>query len=100
LQQLLSAAHREPRSLHAIPRSNYHELPLPLPGVTNHPTDPDNDGLYEDLKGNGIVSFADVSLCFSNFYWIRGNEPVSLFDFNKNGGIDCGDLDVLNQRVL
>ena len=29
-----------------------------LPGVTSLPTDPDHDGLYEDLNGNGEAGFS------------------------------------------
>jgi len=28
--------------------------------MTNLPTDPDGDGLYEDLNGNGRIDFNDI----------------------------------------
>jgi PKD repeat protein/sugar lactone lactonase YvrE len=66
--------------------------PLPLPGFTNPPTDPDNDDLYEDLNGNSRKDFNDVVLMFNQMQWIAANEPVSAFDFNGNGRIDFNDI--------
>lgn len=62
------------------------------------PGDPDNDGLYEDLNNDGLVTFDDVNLFFANYDWIQENEPASLFDFNANGKIDFGDIIRLNQK--
>ena len=56
------------------------------------PTDPDGDGLYEDVNGNGRIDFADVTLFFNQMSWIAANEPVSAFDFNGNGRIDFADV--------
>jgi PKD repeat protein len=67
----------------------------PLPGQTNPPTDPDLDGLYEDLNGNGRIDFADLQMYFRNMDWIRENEPVALFDYNNNGRIDFADIQLL-----
>jgi PKD repeat protein len=72
--------------------------PLLLPGYSNLPTDPDHDGLYEDLNGDGTITFTDTSTFFFNWHWIENNEPVSLFDYNKNGAIDFGDIILLNQK--
>ena len=66
--------------------------PVILPGMTNPPTDPDGDGLYEDLNGNGRTDFADVSLFFAHMEWIAENEPVPLFDLNGNDRIDFNDI--------
>ncbi|HPX74156.1 MAG TPA: dockerin type I domain-containing protein, partial [Methanoregulaceae archaeon] len=63
------------------------------------PTDPDNDGLYEDLNGNGRCDFADVVLYFNQMNWIAENEPVSAFDYNGNGEIDFSDLILLFHMV-
>jgi PKD repeat protein len=65
---------------------------LPLNGYTRSPTDPDGDGIYEDLNGNGRLDFADVVLYFNQMEWIATNEPVSAFDFNGNGRIDFADI--------
>lgn len=37
---------------------------LPLPGSSKSPTDPDNDGLYEDINGNGRKDFNDIIMLF------------------------------------
>ena len=65
---------------------------LPLPGFTNPPTDPDGDGLFEDLNANDRKDFNDVVLMFNQMQWIAVNEPVSAFDFNGNGRIDFNDI--------
>ena len=68
------------------------QQPVVLPGMTNPPTDPDGDGLYEDLNGNGRADFSDIGLYFSRMEWIIENEPVPLFDYNGNGRIDFNDI--------
>jgi hypothetical protein len=65
---------------------------VPFPGKTNPPTDPDGDGIYEDMNGNGIKDFQDVVLFFKQMEWVQANEPVALFDFNHNGNIDFNDI--------
>ena len=72
---------------------------VPLPGFTLLPTDPDNDGLYEDLNGNGRLDFNDVVLLFKNLSWISANEPVAAFDFNRNGRIDFNDVIIRFREV-
>jgi subtilisin family serine protease len=68
---------------------------IKIPGFTTTPTDPDGDGLYEDLNGNGRKDFNDVVIMFNQMQWIAVNEPVSAFDFNGNGRIDFNDIVVL-----
>jgi PKD repeat protein len=65
---------------------------LPLPSISNPPTDPDGDGLYEDLNANNRKDFNDVVLIFNQMQWIAANEPVSAFDFNGNRRIDFNDI--------
>jgi len=72
---------------------------LPLPGFSNPPTDPDHDGIYEDLNANGRLDFADVVLYFNQMTWIAANEPVSAFDLNKNGRIDFADIVALFNEI-
>ncbi len=72
---------------------------LTLPGQANPPTDPDSDGLYEDLNGNAEMDFNDVQLFFRQMDWIAANEPIALFDFNLNGGIDFNDIQLLFRRI-
>jgi hypothetical protein len=68
---------------------------IPLPPYTDPPTDPDGDGMYEDLNANGRLDFADISLYFTYMEWIAGNEPVAAFDLNGNGRIDFADITAL-----
>ncbi|MGC9445240.1 MAG: hypothetical protein ACP5E9_10000 [Candidatus Methanospirareceae archaeon] len=72
---------------------------VPFPGQTNPPTDPDGDGLYEDINGNGVLDFDDVNAYFNNMEWIEENAPISLFDYNGNGRIDFNDLELLFEEV-
>jgi carboxypeptidase T len=64
----------------------------PLIGFSNPPTDPDSDGLYEDLNANNRKDFNDIVLMFNQMQWIAANEPISAFDFNGNGRIDFNDI--------
>jgi PKD repeat protein len=75
------------------------DQPVALPDQSGIPTDPDTDGLFEDLNANSRIDFADVSLYFSRMDWITENEPVGLFDFNGNGRIDFADIVVLFHEV-
>lgn len=72
---------------------------LPLPGYSNLPTDPDSDGLYEDLNGNGRTDNGDVVVFFKILDWVRTNEPLAAFDFNGNSRIDNGDVIVLFKEL-
>jgi len=72
---------------------------IPLPDHTDLPTDPDGDGLYEDLNGNSRKDFNDVVLYFQYMEWIEANEPIPCFDFNGNGRIDFNDIVKLFEEV-
>ena len=72
---------------------------VPLPGSAKSPTDPDNDGIYEDLNGNGRLDFADVVLYFNQMTWIAANEPIAAFDLNGNGRIDFADIVALFNEI-
>jgi PKD repeat protein len=74
-------------------------IPVALPGMTRLPTDPDGDGLYEDLNGNCAADFNDVVLFFTYLEWIGENEPISLFDFNGNGQVDFADITRLFEEL-
>jgi len=72
---------------------------LMLPSQTKAPTDPDSDGIYEDLNGNGRLDFADVVLYFNQMTWIAANEPIAAFDLNGNGRIDFADIVALFNEI-
>jgi len=64
----------------------------PLPGKEHFPTDQDNDGLYEDINGNGLIDFDDVVEFFQHFDYIEENWPTETVDFNGNGLTDFDDI--------
>jgi PKD repeat protein len=69
--------------------------PPVFPGYTNPPTDPNHDGLYEDINGNGILDFNDVVAYYDNIDWIVENMQLEFFDYNKNGLIEFDDVVML-----
>ena len=71
----------------------------PIPGHTKLPTDPNNDGRYEDVNGNGGLDFDDVVAYYDNMDWIKENVPVTLFDYNNNGHIDFNDVVKLYKKM-
>ena len=75
------------------------DMVIPLPGQDAAPQDLDGDGLYEDLNGNGRVDFLDITLFFEHLEWIAENEPISSFDYNKNGRLDIGDVQALQELM-
>jgi hypothetical protein len=75
-------------------------ITIPIfPGCTNVPTDPDNNGLYEDINGNGDIDFNDDTTYYDNVEWIETNAPVALFDYNRNEVIDFDDVIKLYDMV-
>lgn len=74
-------------------------IPVQIDGAAGFPTDPNKDGLYEDVNGDGVIDHNDVTCFFNNFDWIAQNEPVSAFDFNKDKRIDFDDVVILNQNL-
>lgn len=76
------------------------ELPvITIEGQSQMPTDPNSDGLYEDLNGNSDIDYADVNLFFDKLDWMRANEPVSAFDFVSNGDLAIGDIIALFDMI-
>jgi hypothetical protein len=63
------------------------------------PSDPDDDGLFEDLTADGTKDFGDVILFFTNMEWISANEPVQYFDFNGDQNISFGDVIALFREL-
>lgn len=65
--------------------------PLPGAAVANPPSDPDGDGLYEDINGDGEITFEDaVALSFVSSGELS-EEEVSALDFDDDGDIDTDD---------
>ncbi|MFA5268253.1 MAG: kelch repeat-containing protein [Methanoregula sp.] len=87
----------------ATTKTGYITVYLPvssLPGQVLPPGDPDDDGMYEDVDGSGDFGYPDVIAFFRQLDWISVNEPVSAFDFNKNGRIEFDDIVRLNKKRL
>jgi hypothetical protein len=64
------------------------------------PTDPDNDNLYEDINGDGEISYVDVVKLFETFgSGIIENNP-SIFDFNDNGRVDFDDIVTIFKEII
>lgn len=74
-------------------------VPPVFPSYTNPPTDPNHDGLYEDINGNGNLDFSDVVTYYDNMDWIVTNAPVASFDYNKNSLIDFNDVVMLYDKL-
>ena len=72
---------------------------VPIPGFVQIPGDPDRDGKYEDLNGNGKIDLQDPPILFNNFDWIKANLPHQAFDFNGNGVLDYGDITALFEEA-
>jgi len=75
------------------------QVPLALPRQAGIPTDPDKDGVYEDLNSNGRKDFNDVVLFFDELDWIVAHEPVAAFDYNKNGRVEFADIVLLYNEL-
>jgi competence protein ComEC len=71
------------------------ELPITVSGADLPPTDPNFDGVFEDVNGNRRRDFADVVSLFNNLDWIAASEPVVRFDFNHNQRMDFADVVLL-----
>ncbi len=84
-------------SVTGVPSSG--PTPVIIPGQPGIPTDPDHDGIYEDLNGNGRKDFNDVFVFFKQMSWISASEPISLFDFNNNGRIDFNDIFLMFKEI-
>jgi PKD repeat protein len=71
------------------------EGPPALPGFENAPTDPDGDGVYEDVNGNGAFTLADVTALFANTDSAAVTENPAAFDVNGNGEFTLADVTAL-----
>ena len=76
-------------------------LPFPNPsgGDFPYPTDPDGDGLYEDLDGNGFVGFNDVVIYYQNMNFIESKQPLAAFDYDGSGFVGFNDVVILYRMV-
>lgn len=73
--------------------------PKPLPGFNNPPTDPDGDGLYEDLNGDGTFDITDVQAFFEHYNSPEVQNNAQYYDFNGDGSVDVIDVQALFNKV-
>jgi hypothetical protein len=69
--------------------------PGPVGDFENAPTDPDGDGLYEDVNGDGTVNVGDAQALFGNVDDSVVQNNVAAFDFNGDGTVNVGDAQAL-----
>ena len=67
----------------------------PIGDFENAPTDPDDDGVYEDVNGDGSVDVLDAQAIFANTQDSVIQNNVEAFDFNDDGSVDVLDAQAL-----
>lgn len=67
---------------------------LPLGPSYHPPRDPDLDGLFEDVNGDGSATFADVQALFARIDSISASD-APYFDYNDDGNLDLADVQTL-----
>ncbi len=91
----------------------YVERLQPLPGsivppAPFIPTDPNGDGLYEDVNGDHIYNYYDVIDFFTYLWWVTNNygpitddtnEYQPFFDFDHNGVVNYMDVITLYYNI-
>ena len=68
-------------------------------GSGRAPSDPDADGLYEDVNGNGRLDYDDVVTLFDEFESDSVQLNGSAYDFNRNGTLDYDDIVTLAKEI-
>jgi hypothetical protein len=63
------------------------------------PGDLNDDGVYEDLNGDGDVNSGDAQALFSNRDSAAVQNHIAAFDFNGDGLVNVGDAQVLFEEV-
>jgi len=74
------------------------EIP-PVGDFQNSPTDPDDDGLYEDVNGDGQFNIVDVQALFANLDDETIENYPDAFDFNGDGTVNVVDVQKLFTEV-
>ncbi|MFD1599907.1 malectin domain-containing carbohydrate-binding protein [Halobellus rarus] len=69
--------------------------PGPVGNFTDAPTDPDGDGVYEDVNGDGNVDVGDAQALFVNTDDPVVQNNTAAFDVNGDGDVDVGDAQAL-----
>jgi PKD repeat protein len=78
--------------------------PADVTGDGNAPSDPDGDGVYEDVNGDGEITFADLQGLYAAGLADGGNRITAdnegFFDFNGQDGLTFADLQTLYAEEL
>ncbi|WP_167599426.1 malectin domain-containing carbohydrate-binding protein [Halorussus marinus] len=69
--------------------------PDPVGDFENAPTDPDGDGVYEDVNGDGTVTVSDAQALFAHLNDPAVQNDVGAFDVNGDGAVTAGDAQAL-----
>ncbi|PSP86790.1 hypothetical protein BRC90_12215, partial [Halobacteriales archaeon QS_4_69_34] len=69
--------------------------PGDVTGDGESPGDPDADGLYEDVNGDGTFDVVDVQAAFANRRSIEPRDDGPAFDFDEDGNFDIVDVQAL-----
>ncbi|MDD5189126.1 MAG: PKD domain-containing protein [Methanoregula sp.] len=69
-------------------------FPKPSGGFFPEPTDPNHDGKYEDIDGNGWIGFNDVVVLYQNMEAADAGVfgPVACYDYDNSGFIGFNDV--------
>lgn len=70
------------------------EVNLPRLG-TDFPSDPDNDGLYEDVDGDGRYTIFDIQVFFENLGETEIRDHEHAYKFSRNNYINIIDVQAL-----
>lgn len=62
-------------------------------------TDPNDDGVFEDLNGNGRIDFADVNTLFQNTERTDVQDNATDYDLTGDGTVDLQDVLALLEAV-
>jgi PKD repeat protein len=75
--------------------------PPALPGQENQPTDPDGDGLYEDINGDGELTVGDVQMLLTHRDTdvVRANAEFFNFSGTDPGMVTTADIEALYQLL-
>lgn len=90
-----------PRNLTVVVRSDG-DGNLSIPPLVGDapPTDPDGDGLYEDVNGNGEFTIIDVANLLTEYEGPIVEQYAAAFDFSNDGRISIIDVArLLNELV-
>lgn len=71
----------------------------PEPVAESPPTDPDDDGLYQDVTGDGEVGTDDVVTFFENLETSVVTENAEYYDFDGSGDVGTSDVIALFESL-